>query len=187
MTIKLKIKIGLHEFEAEGPETYVNAKFDEFKALCASAPAPAQSPAQFALGAAQGKGASDSTPKPPPPPDALREIFSVNETKRTVSLRVLPELTANGKSAQVGEAMLLILYGYRKFFQVDEVGAMDMASAIRDSGLGQGARVDLANRSLTSDGLATKNGAGRGLNYRITNKGTIKAEALLNELFSKIQ
>lgn len=154
-----------------------------------AAPAPRAAPIApdplFGFGGFPVRPTPEVPAKTPPPPDSLKELFSVNDAKKTVSLRVIPDAT-NGKSYQVGDAMLLILYGYRKFFQVDEIAAMDMSAAIRDSGLGQGARVDLANRALTADGLATKNGAGRGLNYRITNKGTIRAESILSDLWAKV-
>lgn len=103
---KLRMKIGPHEFEAEGPRELVAAHFEAWKQLIAAHPVAAVTAETAAVppaGTVAGQqAASAATP---------RDIFAVDPARKRITLRVSPA----GKS-QDADAALLILYGYRLCF-----------------------------------------------------------------------
>jgi hypothetical protein len=192
MSHKLKMKIGIHEFDAEGPETYVNAKFEEFKSLVEkfSVPAPLSAPATGFGGFPSAGGAHAAAAPAPAGGDAqispeMKEIFSIDLEGRKLALHVHID-DSNGKNQQVGDALLITLYGYRKIFNMEDVGSMTAAGVLKNA-LGQTIRIDNATVPLISSGFLTKNGVGRGMNYRLTFKGMAKADAVIKELLAKMR
>lgn len=192
MSHKLKMKIGIHEFDAEGPEAYVNAKFEEFKTLVEKfvvIPLPAAPAAGFVI-PPSGGGVHAAVPPAPAgggaqiSPD-MKEIFSIDLEGRKLALHVHID-DSNGKNQQVGDALLITLYGYRKIFNMEDVGSMTAAGVLKNA-LGQTIRIDNATVQLISSGYLTKNGVGRGMNYRLTFKGMAKAETVIKELVANMR
>src|SRR5437867_11374172 len=125
-TFKLRVKIGQHEFEAEGPEETVKAQFLEWKELIQSVPATVspvrQAPERAPVAAAprhsmdsllassqddgsdrhQGTGISEAD---------MAHVFAQDKDRRIVTLRVLP--TGDNRH---GDGLLLLLYGYRQLW-----------------------------------------------------------------------
>ena len=65
-TLKLRMKVGVHEFEAEGPREVVIAQLDTWKHLA-------------------GLGADDQRTDAPNP--ALQQVFTVDATQKLITLR----------------------------------------------------------------------------------------------------
>src|SRR5438105_153407 len=101
-TQRLKVKIGPHEFEAEGPPESVAAQFEAWQSLVTAmggASPKEQEPQDNA-------NANDRQTSP----GELPNIFKVDRAKRFVTLRVFP---ATGERRDA-DALLLILYGYKQ-------------------------------------------------------------------------
>src|SRR5713101_7692529 len=93
---RLKIKVGDHEFEAEGPVDIVQAQFAAFKEMVANVPA-------------QKSAEAPNEPKQEPPTNGLPHLplEKIMKTEgRVVSL--------TAKSETVDEAVLLILLGQKE-------------------------------------------------------------------------
>jgi len=92
-TLKLRMKIGLHEFEADGPSEVVLAQVETWKQLAGLTAPPTN------LSAA-APAAGDSDP-------ALRQLFGVNADQKSITLRA----TLGGRRRNANAALLL-LYGH---------------------------------------------------------------------------
>jgi|SRR5579883_132703 len=189
MSHRLKMKIGVHEFDAEGPQEYVDAKFEQFQALIEKFSAP-QAAATTPVIPQTQEGIPPAIPAVvPPPPLAtggvdLSQIFTIDADNKRLNLHVHID-DADGKNQQAGDAMLIVLYGYRKQFQVDELGAVQMSAVVKNA-IGQTARPDLAAPTLVTGGYMTRNGTGRSTTYRITPKGMARAEAAIKATLAKM-
>src|SRR3989442_13476553 len=104
-THKLRIKIGPHEFEAEGTKEAVAAQFEAWQQLVASLPPEKPD-------AGRPKIPRTVTEiKTPEGRTAPWDVFYVDDKRKLVTLRVHP----SGENRD-GDAGLLILYGYRQCF-----------------------------------------------------------------------
>jgi hypothetical protein len=72
--VKLRMKIGVHEFEAEGPRDVVTAQLETWKHLAGLGAAPAT---------ADGRTASGGDP-------ALCPLFAADAERKLIRLRVSP-------------------------------------------------------------------------------------------------
>lgn len=168
-TYRLKLKIGDHEFEAEGPVDVVQEQFAAFKELIANIPAmtktatppqPEQTPA------------ADSAPLPHLP---LEKIVKVEG--RMVSL--------TAKCDTVQEAVLLILLGQMEFRSNQEVTGAELMDGLKQSGY-MLPRIDKVLDRLSSEGSAITIGMHRGRRYRLTNQGKSQALSIARELLATI-
>ena len=162
---RVKIRVGEKEFEMEGPRDAVEAKWAEARDWLLKAPEP--------------KIASIEAPQPPVPQDD-NPIFEVDRGRRTVRLRVLPP---RGEVLQrLSNALLLLLYGYHDIINRPEVPVTRLAEDLRMSGFAGLKRLSRAFLRLETEGLAARNGAGKGTNYRATNPGLLAARTLAKSL-----
>ena len=161
---KLRVKIGLHEFEAEGPHGVVAAHFKTWQQLIA--PPPAAPPPATAPSAS-----------PAPMPAAL-DIFAADPARRLVTLRVYP----TGKN-QHADAAFLILYGYHECLPTDgqAVDVTRLKAALAASGY-RNARIDRTLASHVSAGSVAKVGHRRGSTYQLTTAGYQRAAAMARAL-----
>jgi hypothetical protein len=175
-TYRLKIKIGEHEFEAEGPATAVQEQFQLFKEMVASAPvARAAHPQSTPL--------LPSPVAPPPMPPAteepnvdnsLHKIMQFDDAERVVSLTIRPE--------SVEDAILLILLGQKWMLSNETItGAVIMDGLTATGGLPV-SRIDRLLEKLGREGNVIVIGQRRGKRYRLTNAGVNKAKELANAL-----
>jgi hypothetical protein len=177
--VKLRVKVGPHEFEAEGPSESVTAQFEAWKTLVAAAPPDArerQAPAPLAsriVAAATEVKTREGYAAP-------WDIFSVDDKKKLVTLRVQP--TGDDRDAN---AVLLILYGYRQAFQQDDVPVTRIMESVKVSGL-TAERIDRSAGPHLRAGYILKAGRGKGNRYRLTNTGFARADELARELFEKL-
>jgi hypothetical protein len=170
---RLKIKIGPHEFEAEGSPELVQEQFKIFKEMvekAALAPAPhpqiptSMAPKPSTIPAHESETAENS----------LHKIMQFDDSERIVSLTVRPN------SAE--DAVLLILLGQKWMLSHETVtGGAIMEGIVATGGL-QVARVDRLLEKLGRDGYVIVLGERRSKTYRLTNSGVNKAKEIADAL-----
>jgi hypothetical protein len=177
-TYKLRIKIGNHEFEAEGPVEVVKEQFESWKGLLGLSPAKGtDSPAAALSGNSVTRITEIHTPEGITTP---LDVFDHDDKRKLVTLRVHP--TSEDRDA---DAALLVLYGYKEIEAKDEVPVTKLKDALEVSGL----RPDRVDRTLAPhmrEGLILKAGRGKGGKYRLTNTGYARAQQMVYELFEKM-
>jgi hypothetical protein len=168
---KLKIKLGDHEFEAEGPADVVQAQFAAWRDLVAAIPARPATPAPTLPDAP----AVAEIPVGPTVTDRLDRI--TKQEGRVVSLTV--------RGASVEDEIMLVLYGQRMLRDNDSVTGAEVLDGLRLTGRTVN-RVDYQLDKLTSAGDVITIGIGRARRYRLTNQGTAKAREVARALIAKV-
>jgi hypothetical protein len=169
-TYRLKIKIGPHEFEAEGPVQVVQDQFAVFRELVFS-PA-ANAPIVTVLPAPTPASILDS------PSTITTEKQEVNDSDNHLDkiMRVenrIVSLTVPADSSE--EAILLLLYGQKILRKNDSVTGAEIMEGITATG---GLAVNRADRfldKLAATGDVIVIGEHRSRRYRLTNAGLTKA------------
>jgi len=159
-TQKLKLKIGDHEFEAEGPTDVVQAQFAAWRELVMAT--PAQAP--LSTPAATQSAPPGATPDGKPSLDKITKVDG-----RVVSL------TARGTSLE--DEILLVLFGQKVLRNNDSVTGAEVLDGLRLTGRTVN-RVDYQLDKLTTLGDVITIGTGRARRYRLTNQGFSKAGTL---------
>jgi hypothetical protein len=181
---KLKVRVGNAEFVAIGSEQTVKDQFDVFMGCLTSTaqfdpkgfPAKKIQPGvSRVLPPAKGElGDDDDLARVEIPPD-LERAFEY-DGNGSVSLKALPRTDAKNP-----DALLALLYGFRRLAGRDTVLGGDLLVAARQSGL----LIDRVDRPLEQcSGLYTKAGQRRGAKYGLTNPGMTHAEKIVKELFA---
>jgi hypothetical protein len=165
-THRIKIKIGEHEFEAEGPADVVERQFEAFKELIANTPrqpnvSTERQGNQGKTTENAGSGASNPT---------LDKIMKVDG--RVISLTVRPQAEST--------AALLVLLGQKMYRGNETVTASEVRDGLEHSGY-RFARVDRLMQPLCDEGLVIKIGTRKATRYRLTNPGIIRAGVAANE------
>jgi hypothetical protein len=177
---KLRIKVGEHEFEAEGSPDKVSEQFEAWKELVASYP-KATNGTQKPPGGSSGKLLKNVTEiRTTDGFSAPWDIFSVDEKRKLVTLTIQP--SGEGRDAM---ALLLLLFGYRKTFEQQEVLATRLIESMQVSGLIPG-RIDRTLAPFVEAGFVLNSGRGKGSKYRLTNTGFAHADETARELFAKV-
>jgi hypothetical protein len=174
---RLKIKIGPHEFEAEGQAEVVQEQFRVFKDLIMSTPTPASTqtqnePEKQVL----DRHDQDSKPDLPEVDSRLDKIMRVNQ--RVVSL------TARPSTAR--DAIILILYGHKILRQSEEVTGGEVMDGLTVTGGFSISRVDRMLESLGRDGSVIVIGERRAKRYRLTNTGANTARTVAQQVLSTV-
>ena len=170
-TCKLKIKVGPHEFEAEGPTDIVQEQFLAFKELAATAPTQASAGAPRS-----NEPPQPSRPTPSEIDDNLTEIMRVED--RVVSLLIKPDT--------VDAALLLLLYGQKVLRKNDAVTGAEMLDGVKATGGLAVTRVDKLLEKLATAGDVLVMGTRRAKRYRLTNAGLAKARTIADSLVSLV-
>jgi hypothetical protein len=181
---KLKVKVGPHEFDAEGPKDEVSAQFSAWKELIAALPQASPEPAKRSVATVI-------------PPTAITEvktregfampwdIFGDQTDRDLMTLRVHPP----AGETRDADAILLVLYGYRKAGNdgqgVAEVPVTKLKESLDVSGL-RIPRIDRAVAPYIRSGYILKAGRAKGGIYRLTNTGYARAEELAHRLFAQL-
>jgi hypothetical protein len=168
-TQRLKVKIGDNEFEAEGPPESVQAQFDAWKSLVSTAP-PTVPDKPASDGSKPGETQEET--------GELPSIFSVDDRKKLVSLAVLPAAGAGNRDA---DAMLLLLYGYKVKYGLEDL----IVGRLKESMAVSGRRIERIDRTIQPHLKANyvlKGGQGKGGKYRLTNTGIARAKELMEAL-----
>lgn len=165
-THRIKMKIGVHEFEAEGPREIVTAQFDAFMSAVSSIPTVAPSPVNQ-LG----------TPITPAAPEEvsrtiLDRVFRQGET---LSLAALP----HGDNAKA-DALLALLYGYLKLSEQQTVTGTSLMKSAKVSGV----TIERVDRTISAyqPDFVLAAGAKKARRYSLNNRGLAKAEEVIRTL-----
>ncbi len=159
--VKLRMKIGLHELEAEGPRDVVMAQLDIWTRLAGLPPAPAPK-----------RAGGDGDP-------ALRHLFNVDAEQQLITLRA----TLSGQRRNA-DAALLLLYGFQTCLGGGD-GTEVPAARLRAALAASGHRLKRPDRALTpylTAGLVRKGGRHKHETYALTAPGSQRAAALVTHL-----
>ena len=174
---RLKIKIGDHEFEAEGPADAVQKQFETFKELILSAPlSPVAKPQDGLEGQDEDADAEIKNDLPSDVDSRLGKIMRVNQ--RVVSLTARP--------GTVRDAIILILYGHKILRQSEEVTGGEIMDGLTTTGGFSISRVDRMLESLGRDGSVIVIGERRAKRYRLTNTGSNVARTVAQQVLSTV-
>ena len=160
--IKLRMKIGAHELEAEGPRDVVMAQLEIWSRLAGLSPA-----------------SSTANRMVQPADSDLAGLFTVDRDRQAIALNA-----PLGGRTRNADAALLLLYGHPRLLGGDggaEIPAVRLRAAVAASGH----RVQRLDRVLThyvSSGLVRKAGRPRHETYALTPAGMQRAAALIQRL-----
>lgn len=166
--MQLRLNVGEHEFEADGPAEIVQAQFAAWCALIAPAPALTTQPEP------QPAGHPTEKPADPGPGASFDSIMKRNG--RLVSL------TARGDSVR-GELMLLLL-GQKELRGNVAVSGAELVEGLRQTGRTV-TRIDYELDKMGHAGDVIITGQGRGRRYRLTNTGLMHAQDLARTVLAK--
>jgi len=162
---KLRVRVGRHQFTAEGPPQEVTAQFTAFQELVAGD--------NIAL---KKQGAAGLSFHPEnPSPTYLRKILRYDKRNKSISLIAHP--TGDRKQA---EMILLLLLAYRHWRDEDTVPVTALTRGLRESGC-KVSRVDRVLADSLQEGLVVKLGTAKGTKYRLTPKGLSRADEVAKE------
>ena len=174
---KVRMKVGVHEFEAAGAPEVVAAQLEAWKALIGSGAAASPSVAEPA--AAQppiktdGSGVKfDNT--------VLGRAFLADQTKGIVKL----QLPIDGEHSE-STALLLILYGFHKMLG-EEWTKVTRVKPSMDSSGHTPRRIAEAAERLRKTNLILMRGNAKGSQYQITMRGIQEAERLVSDLAGQL-
>jgi hypothetical protein len=171
---KLRVKIDGQEFEAEGPAELVQGQFETFRAMMqetprrANAGLPRQKGTDLPALSEQTRGTEAPTHR-----EGLADLFRMAPQPHPLSLRQLP----TGTSPEA-DAVLLLLFGYQRLRNEDDVPATTLNASLAQSGC-RTTRLDRILKVYLNARSIVRTGRGKGGRYRLTNVGLQKAESLL--------
>jgi len=154
-TYKLHIKIGPHEFKAEGDKSIVTSQFEDFKEL-------------IGIRHLQSKGIKE------------KSIYEYDSAHKVIILKILPQRSEN----YIADAVFLILLGYRQLRSEEYVFATQVNKALRHSGIGV-KRVDRELRDDINEDSIIKIGKTKGVCYKLTDKGILEAQEMINNILTQ--
>lgn len=190
---KVHVKLGPAEFEAEGPEETVKEQLAHFF-IAATQPSPLPNKTN-GNGTSNGNGAfhgnGESEPKGDSSglasdglelrtsiePTVLQRLFKRSDDG-LVSLRALPK-----SDARNADTLILILWGHFVLKNQGEVGAGDLLSALRQSGITSLDRVDETLERKGYVDFITTSGSRRHKSYGLTNRGMTYAQNVAKAIF----
>jgi hypothetical protein len=181
-TAKIRAKIGVHEFEAEGSEALVSAQYNAWKEMVEKsqqiAPHSESTHASVPASLVTEVRLRDGYAAP-------WDIFGREKDEDLMPLRVHPP----AGETRDADAILLIMYGYRKAGNqgegLSEVAVTRLKESLDVSGL-KVARIDRTAAPYVKAGYLLKSGRGKGGIYRLTVTGYKKAEEMAQKLFSQL-
>ena len=179
---KLRVKVGVHEFEAEGTADQVTAHYNTWKELIEKA-GPATKPSigpTVPMSAVTELKTREGFAAP-------WDIFSTGDMHDgdLMSLRVHPP----AGETRDADAILLVLFGYRKAGNegqgLAEFPVTKLKESLDHSGI-KIARIDRAVAPYVKSGYILKTGRGKGGIYRLTVTGHAKAEEMAQRLVAQL-
>jgi hypothetical protein len=170
--LKMKVRIGQNEFEAEGPQEIVEKHFETFSRLLSQPQTPAST-------VANKTGASDGTFVVPESTCAFAKVFH-QEGKRISLIGRF-----DGIDREL-DAALLILFGHKELRGADAVSADELLYGLNQTGYTL-ERADRLMKRGREKGLLNFSGVRRGTKYRLTLPGIARAKELGKELQDMFQ
>jgi hypothetical protein len=171
---KIKFKLGDAEFEAEGAEEAVQAQLERFLAALEARAAVAPPP-KPATSANHPNGNAEAPATGEFDESLLPRIFELRQDG-VVALRVLPK-----GSDKEGEALLLILLGFRRLKNEEHVLATQLLRASSYSGVGV---YRPAHALAQYDRFLIRGGQRKGTTYSLNNQGIVKAQEIAMQIFA---
>jgi hypothetical protein len=166
---RLKVRLGPHEFEAEGPEASVKEQFATFVTIANTTPVPKNGSSNLQRG-------SNGSGDPEVEPGAGSWDRAYKRKGDQISLHVLPET-----KTQNADAIILILYGHQMLLEQESVTSLVLMEAAKQSGL----RIDRIDRNLPASHkqYVISGGTGKGTRYSLNNRGAAYAQEMLDKMF----
>lgn len=174
-TYKLQLRIGPHEFSAEGPVDDVRQDFDMWKRMIQEFPSQ---PAPSTVDMPQSQNTPVLAQDGLPARSEVERLYLVDEKRGTVSLRILPR-----SEERNADALLLVLLGYRVMLGVEEIAVTALRPALKQSGCSVN-RVDSIAEKNVRRGILNKGGRGKGGKYSLTNAGIEKARGIATDILN---
>jgi len=153
---RLRLKVGEHEFEAEGAPEFIEHRFRAFEQLIRPAAPPAP-PVQLS------------------PEQHVERVTRVH--RRVVYLAAKP--------SSIPAAALLIAFGHKVLRSRDAVSGLDMMRGLTASGI-KLPRVDRLLAQLAAEGDLSTSGKKRGKRYRLTEAGLAKSRSIATAVSSNM-
>src|SRR5689334_8550627 len=169
---RLKIKIGDHEFEAEGAADVVQSQFEMFKELILRAPTPPPEHREKKApmdGQANGNGVDGGS--------GGANGLDLEKIMRADG----PVIALTVRADSATDAVLLLMLGQRQFRSNDSVTGAELAEGLRESGY-PNVRGDHVTNRLANQGEVITIGAHRSRRYRMTNAGVARAQEIARNL-----
>jgi hypothetical protein len=158
---RIKVKIGQHEFEAEGKEGVVTKQYDDFIAAVSRLPSQAQQQPTPEKKAAIHPNAAI-------PKEVLDRVFREGDPLSLMHPPKTDKADADG--------LLMLIYGYTEMMGKPDVTAATLAIAARKTGLD----VDRLSRSIAAhEALIGVSGTKKGTRYTLNNRGIAEAKRLI--------
>jgi len=168
--MRLKIRLGEREFEAEGATLDVQARWEEAKKWLFSE-------TSYIDLKKQGEKGDFS---PPSPPLINHPLFEINRAQGGLRLRILPP---RGEVLErISQGLLLLLYGYQSLLNKQPVEVTRLADDLRLSGFASLHRLSRAFGKLEQHGFSVRTGRGKGTKYQATSPGLKEAEVIIEAL-----
>lgn len=167
---RLRVRIGTAEFEAEGSEDAVDKRFDQFLKLLGRAPTEQPSNVDDGVHRLIDEDLGS---------EHLKRMYELKDEdgRKIVTLRVPPQ-----GPDRASNAILLVLYGYKRLASMDEVPVTMLRTSVEQS-VGKIGRIDHRVAPLKRDNLLLIAGpGGKGSKYRLTVPGLSKAYAEIAKL-----
>lgn len=167
---KVKLKVGVHEFEAAGPPEEVRAQLALWKEMVqagtVAAPEPPKSPVALGTDLVRERGE-------PLTEAQLMRIFSIDASRQIVRLQI----PVDGERRH-RDSILLIVYGFLKGLSNEWTKVTALRYSLEDSGLPP-PRISDVTAPLVAEGLMKKMGTAKGGKYSLTARGVREAETLI--------
>jgi len=172
---RLKIKVGEHEFEAEGSREDVREQFQAFKEIIMAMPTAAAPNPQTSAAQQQNRVEPPADKLDVPPAELpLNKIMKTDG--RMISLTVRPRTVEDG--------ILLILLGQKVLRQSDSVTGGEIIDGLKTTGGLTFDRIDRTMERIGKAGDIIVTGENRGKRYRMTNAGVAKARQIAADLLA---
>lgn len=190
---KLRLKIGVNEFEAEGSQEYIQSERQVFWESIAddeNHDGEADRAEEFyKIPAASGNGggktaASDGsgalTPSLPIPLADIAKLATQDKRdKDLITLTALPQ----DAETQKQDALLLLLLAHKVLRSIDNVKATDSLNGMKQSGITVSEISGLVDKMPT---LVLKTGVRKGTKYRLSVPGVQKAVSVATALLRQV-
>lgn len=170
-TTKIRLKVGSHEFEAEGPPELVQAQFEAFRELISKAPEKQEDKPPAVI----VEPKQEEQVRVPMAHIPLERIMRANG--RIVSLTALPSSTE--------DAALLIMLGHKDLRDNENVTGQEIGDGLAQSGRPV-ARTDRVMDKPIAAALVLKSGMKRSTRYRLSNVGHQRALLLARDLVADL-
>jgi len=176
-TYRLKIKIGQHEFEAEGAPDVVQKQFQAFQELIASI--PEQRTIAVADSIAEASKSAALATRVPNTEASVQDCSKIMKVEdRVISLTVRPE--------SLDDAVMLILLGQKELRASELSTGGEIMQGLTATGGFPVTRIDKTLAKLGRAGDVIVIGEHRSKKYRLTNAGLARVRRIASALLATV-